>query len=209
MRAQIKTKNGSAVGRLEDEEDQSHFQQHLQRYINLSKRDCPFEITTTTRYTGTTNEASITARRDIKAHEEIKDLVGIQVVIDDEQERALAFAGSDFSLIISNRRKTCSLLLGPARFANHDCDANAQLAVTVCDGIQIIAVKPIRKGDEVTVSYGKDYFGLGNKECLCNTCELTTWNGRAMEGIHDNSFQQASSNTRITRSMSRAGRSVH
>jgi histone-lysine N-methyltransferase SUV420H len=82
MRAQI---NGSAVTRLEDDKNQALFRRHLQMYASLSMRDCPFKITTTTRYTGT-SEASITARRDIKAREEIKYLVGVQVAINDKQE---------------------------------------------------------------------------------------------------------------------------
>ena len=45
--------------------------------------------------------------------------------------------------------------------------------------MQIVAVKPIYEGDEITVSYGEDYFGDNNEECLCSTCESLQQNGWA------------------------------
>ncbi|KAH7067722.1 histone-lysine N-methyltransferase SET9 [Paraphoma chrysanthemicola] len=141
--------------------------------------DCPFEVTTTNRYTITEHEASITARRDINPREEIKYLTGVQVAMTEEQEKTLELARKDFSLVISSRKKTRSLFLGPARFANHDCDANARLSTKGYDGMQIVAVKPINEGEEITVSYGDDYFGDNNEECLCNTCEDRQQNGWA------------------------------
>ncbi|KAH8719312.1 histone-lysine N-methyltransferase SET9 [Phaeosphaeriaceae sp. PMI808] len=164
---------------LKDEKDQEHFRRHLRRYVNIYMPDCPFEVTTTNRYTITEHEASITARRDINPREEIKYLTGVQVAMTEEQERSLELARKDFSLVISSRKKTRSLFLGPARFANHDCDPNAKLATTGYDGMQIVAVKPIGEGDEITVSYGGDYFGDDNEECLCQTCETRQQNGWA------------------------------
>ncbi len=61
--------------------------------------------------------------------------------------------------------------MGPARFANHDCDANARLMTTGQAGIEIIARRDIDVGDEITVTYGESYFGENNCECLCKTCE--------------------------------------
>jgi histone-lysine N-methyltransferase SUV420H len=167
------------VGTLKDERDQEQFKRHLRRYVNIYMPDCQFEVTTTNRYTITDHEASITARRDINPREEIKYLTGVQVVMTEEQEKTLELARKDFSLVISSRKKTRSLFLGPARFANHDCEANAKLTTKGYDGMQIVAVKPISEGDEITVSYGEDYFGDDNEECLCNTCEDLQQNGWA------------------------------
>jgi histone-lysine N-methyltransferase SUV420H len=164
---------------LRDEKDQEQFKRHLRRYVNIYMPDCPFEVTTTNRYTITDHEASITARRDINPREEIKYLTGVQVAMTEEQEKVLELARKDFSLVISSRKKTRSLFLGPARFANHDCDANARLSTKGYDGMQIVAVKPINEGDEITVSYGDDYFGDNNEECLCHTCEDRQQNGWA------------------------------
>ncbi|KAF2638517.1 hypothetical protein P280DRAFT_471116 [Massarina eburnea CBS 473.64] len=163
---------------LKDKE-REHFTRHLRRYVSIYMPDCPFEVTTTNRYTITEHEASITARRDIQPREEIKYLTGVQVAMTEEQEKLLELARKDFSLVISSRKKTRSLFLGPARFANHDCDANARLSTKGYDGMQVVAVKPIAQGDEITVSYGEDYFGDDNEECLCNTCETGQVNGWA------------------------------
>ncbi|OAK97201.1 histone-lysine N-methyltransferase SET9 [Phaeosphaeriaceae sp. SRC1lsM3a] len=164
---------------LRDEKDQEQFRRHLRRYVNIYMPDCPFEVTTTNRYTITDHEASITARRDINPREEIKYLTGVQVAMTEQQEKSLELARKDFSLVISSRKKTRSLFLGPARFANHDCDANARLSTKGYDGMQIVAVKPINEGEEITVSYGDDYFGDNNEECLCHTCEVRQQNGWA------------------------------
>lgn len=164
---------------MKDEKDQEQFKRHLRRYVNIYMPDCPFEVTTTNRYMITEHEASITARRDINPREEIKYLTGVQVAMTEEQEQKLELARKDFSLVISSRKKTRSLFLGPARFANHDCDANARLSTKGYDGMQIVAAKPIEAGDEITVSYGEDYFGENNEECLCNTCEERGVNGWA------------------------------
>ncbi|KAF1935756.1 histone-lysine N-methyltransferase SET9 [Clathrospora elynae] len=176
---------------LKDERDQEQFKRHLRRYINIYMPDCPFEVTTTNRYTITDHEASVTARRDIGPHEEIKYLTGVQVAMTEEQEKTLELQRKDFSLVISSRKKTRSLFLGPARFANHDCDANAKLTTKGYDGMQIVTVKHISEGEEVTVSYGEDYFGDDNRECLCNTCEVLQQNGWApMKRVEDSEDEE-------------------
>jgi histone-lysine N-methyltransferase SUV420H len=176
---------------LKEEKDKEQFRRHLRRYVNIYMPDCPFEVTTTNRYTITDHEASITARRDINPREEIKYLTGVQVAMTEEQEKTLELQRKDFSLVISSRKKTRSLFLGPARFANHDCDANAKLSTKGYDGMQIVAVKPINEGDEITVSYGDDYFGDDNEECLCHTCEERQQNGWAiMKRVDDSEDEE-------------------
>ena len=183
---------------LKDERDQEQFKRHLRRYVNIYLPDCPFEVTTTNRYTITDHEASITARRDISPREEIKYLTGVQVAMTEEQEKTLELARKDFSLVYSSRKKTRSLFLGPARFANHDCDPNAKLATKGYDGMQIVAVKPIDEGEEVTVSYGDDYFGDDNEECLCHTCESRLQNGWALMKRVDDSDEEEETDEKST-----------
>ena len=164
------------LGTADEKED---FQRHLRKYVDMYMPNCPFEVNTTNRYTIETQEASITARKDIKKGEAIKYLTGIQVAITKQEEKDLDVTRRDFSIVMSSRKKTPSLFLGPARFANHDCDANAKLSTVGLHGMQIVATKDIEVGEEITVTYGVDYFGEDNCECLCATCEKLQRNGWA------------------------------
>ncbi|GJN77167.1 histone-lysine N-methyltransferase set9 [Purpureocillium lilacinum] len=165
------------LGSLKTSKEKDDFRRHLRRYLQIYMPDCPFEVSSTNRYTLVTHEASITARRYIKRNESIKYLSGIQVTMTPEEEKEIAVRKKDFSVVVSSRNKCTSLFMGPARFANHDCDANAKLMTTSHAGIEIIATKPIEVGEEITVTYGESYFGEDNCECLCQTCERNLCNG--------------------------------
>lgn len=149
----------------------------MRRYAQIYMPDCPWEVNSTNRYTIVSHEASITARRPIKRNESVKYLSGIQVVITPEEEKEISVRKKDFSIVVSSRNKCTSLFMGPARFANHDCEANAKLMTTSHAGIEIIATKNIEVGEEITVTYGENYFGDDNCECLCKTCEDHLRNG--------------------------------
>ncbi|KAL1869207.1 hypothetical protein VTK73DRAFT_3208 [Phialemonium thermophilum] len=168
---------------LKTDKEKEDFRAHLRRYMSIYLPDCPFEVNATNRYTIVTHEASITARRFIKPNETIKYLAGIQVLITPEEEAEMALRKKDFSIVVSSRNKCASLFMGPARFANHDCDANARLVTRGQSSIEIIACRPIDVGDEITVTYGDNYFGEDNCECLCQTCEQNLANGwKSAEG---------------------------
>ena len=76
---------------------------------------------------------------------------------------------------ISIFRKTdaCSfdrVMLGPTRFANHSCQPNCRYALKEVHSrrcIQLEILEPINKNDEITVSYGINFFGEGNQDCRC------------------------------------------
>lgn len=161
--------------------EKDHFQRHLRKYINVYLYDCPFEVTTTNRYTIDTQEAAVSARKTIVKGDMIKYLSGVQVAITKKEEADLDLTSRDFSIVMSSRKKTPSLFLGPARFANHDCDANARLTTIGSNGMAVVAVKDINIGEEITVTYGESYFGVSNCECLCMTCERMQRNGWAQE----------------------------
>lgn len=165
--------------KLGSADEKENFQRHLRKYVDMYMPNCPFEVNTTNRYTIETQEASITARKDINKGEVIKYLTGIQVAITKQEEKDLDVTRRDFSIVMSSRKKTPSLFLGPARFANHDCDANAKLSTVGLHGMQIVATKDIEVGEEITVTYGVGYFGEDNCECLCATCEKLQRNGWA------------------------------
>ncbi|CAK7271354.1 histone lysine methyltransferase Set9 [Sporothrix epigloea] len=166
---------------LKTESEKEHFRRHLYRYMQLYLPDCPFEVSTTNRYTIFQEEACLSARKFIKNGETIKYLSGIQVVITAEEEAALSQRKKDFSIIVSSRKKEVNLFMGPARFSNHDCNANARLVTTGQAGIEIIATRSIGVGEEITVTYGNGYFGQDNCECLCKTCEDNLTNGWTQE----------------------------
>lgn len=166
---------------LKTDKEKGDFRRHLRRYLQIYLPDCPWEVNSTNRYTIVSHEASVTARRYIKRNESIKYLSGIQVNISPEEEKEISVRKKDFSIVVSSRNKCTSLFMGPARFANHDCGANAKLMTTSHAGIEIIATRPIEPGDEITVTYGENYFGEDNCECLCSTCEKKMQNGWAPE----------------------------
>jgi histone-lysine N-methyltransferase SUV420H len=162
---------------LPNDREREWFRRHFRKYVHIYLPDCPFEISTTNRYTIIEHEASVVARRNIKKGEEIKYLCGTLVSMTRQEELDLGFNRKDFSIVMSSRRKNPSLFLGPARFANHDCNANGRLSTRGNDGMQVIAARDIEQGEEITVSYGEDYFGIDNCECLCETCERSVRNG--------------------------------
>ncbi|KAL2753027.1 hypothetical protein ACRALDRAFT_1052779 [Sodiomyces alcalophilus JCM 7366] len=164
---------------LKTDKEKADFRGHLRRYLQIYLPDCPFEVNSTNRYTIVSHEAAVTARRFIKRNETIKYLAGIQVVITPEEEREMTLRKKDFSIVVSSRNKCASLFMGPARFANHDCEANAKLVTTGHAGIEIIATTSIDVGEEITVTYADNYFGPNNSECLCKTCEGRHANGWA------------------------------
>lgn len=156
---------------LKTDKEKEDFRKHLRRYVQIYLPDCPWEVSSTNRYTIVSHEAAVTARRPIRRNESIKYLSGVQVVITPEEERAISSQKKDFSIVVSSRSKCTSLFMGPARFANHDCDANAKLMRMSHAGIEIVATRAIEAGEEITVTYGDNYFGENNCECLCKTCE--------------------------------------
>lgn len=162
---------------LRSPREKDWFCRHLRKYIQMYHPDSPFEVTTTNRYIITEHEAAICARKFIKSGQEIKFLSGTLVTMTKEEEGGLGLTRKDFSVVMSSRRKAPSFFLGPARFANHDCNANGRLVTRGNEGMSVMATRDIHEGDEITVSYGEDYFGIDNCECLCQTCERGVRNG--------------------------------
>lgn len=76
-----------------------------------------FEVSSTTRYTGTM-EACILATRDWTAGEIVQYCSGAIVDLTKEDDAKLKSEGRDFSVMVSTRKKCTCLFLGPARFMN-------------------------------------------------------------------------------------------
>ena len=76
----------------------------------------------------------------------------------------------------SNYKHT-RIMLGPASFVNHDCNPNARFIVEgekSASTVAIQAIKTIGAGEEITVSYGENYFGDDNINCRCVVCQQTS-----------------------------------
>ncbi|PWN51616.1 hypothetical protein IE53DRAFT_43686 [Violaceomyces palustris] len=86
------------------------------------------------------------------------------------QYKGVLGPGRDFSVISSSRKGCSQLLLGPARFVNHDCNPNSEFYRL---GPQMIfkIIRPVARNEEITTYYGDNYFEWANSECMCATCE--------------------------------------
>jgi [histone H4]-N-methyl-L-lysine20 N-methyltransferase len=165
------------LGALRTEPEKKDFRNHLRKYVNMYLPDCPYEVSTTNRYTVTAHEASVTARKRIREGDKIKYLCGTLVPLTDAELKDLDLTQRNFSIVQSDRKKNTLIFLGPARFANHDCAANGRLVSVGKDGLEVHATRNIDIGEEITVTYSLGYFGSNNEECLCHTCELQARNG--------------------------------
>ncbi|KAF5116872.1 hypothetical protein DV454_001400 [Geotrichum candidum] len=120
-------------------------------------------------------EGCVVARQHIKKGDHIEFLDGWLAGLEDDVENT--FQGeTDFSIIHTSRNGNANLLLGPARFVNHDCSPNCSFS-RKGKRISLRAIKNISPGQEVTVTYAKNYFGYRNRECRCVTCEVRGVNG--------------------------------
>lgn len=155
---------------------------HARRYLSMYSPDAGFEVSSTNRYNPLSPEASIISRRAFRRGEPIKYLTGAMVRMSSAEEDAFTHGATDFSIIYSSRVGGMSLLLGPARFVNHDCEPNAKFVTTNKDNVTLVLERDVDVGEELTVKYADDYFGDGNKECLCRTCEVQMRNGWAGGG---------------------------
>ncbi|KAG0130759.1 hypothetical protein HOY82DRAFT_579121 [Tuber indicum] len=124
-------------------------------------------------------------RKHLHRGEMVKYLTGVLVKMSDNEEQSLSRVQSDFSIIYSSRVGAMSLLLGPARFINHDCQPNCKFTTAGKEHVNLYVERDIKSGEEITVKYADDYFGEGNRECLCRTCEGLGRSGWASGTVED------------------------
>lgn len=116
-------------------------------------------------------EACLVATKDWKAGDQVKFCMGAIADLSEEEDMKLKSEGRDFSVMFSIKRKCFCLFLGPARFMNHDCDANCRFTIISNNAVNFKVIRDIKCGEELTVFYAEHYFGEDNCECLCATCE--------------------------------------
>ncbi|CAJ0630328.1 16388_t:CDS:2 [Entrophospora sp. SA101] len=144
---------------------------HAKRYLQMYQANSGYEIAETKRYFGSSKrEACVVATKDFKEGDELRLCTGALVPLTKEEDNKLD-GGRDFSIIWSQRKDVMCLLLGPARFVNHDCKPNTTFIASGQSEISFKFTRSVKVGEELTSYYDDDYFGEGNCECLCATCE--------------------------------------
>lgn len=186
-----------------DNPRQMLFMHYCLLYLKIYQPSCSFDINVSDRYPSRSNdkdeddddkhdkhdkhvadeddspdphlEGCVIAKQLIKTGQHIPSLDGWLAGLEDDVD--LTFKGeTDFSIIHTSRNGNANLLLGPARFVNHDCNPNCSFS-RKGKKISLRAIKDIHPGQEVTVTYAKNYFGYRNRECRCVTCEIRGVNG--------------------------------
>ncbi|CEP07694.1 hypothetical protein [Parasitella parasitica] len=149
------------------------FIQHMKRYLYMYMPNAGYEVGDTRRYgsNGRRVEACLVATKDWQVGDEMRLLTGMIACLDPKDDAELKKGNRDFSVMWSTRKNCSCLFLGPARFANHDCDSNCKFISMGQNSIGFKVIKNIQCGEEITVYYGKHYFGEDNCECRCLTCE--------------------------------------
>jgi histone-lysine N-methyltransferase SUV420H len=144
------------VESLTTAEKRRYFLGLLHLYLSMYRTDCRYEVVSTTRYTGSTQEAAIIARALIPGRATITYLGGVLLSLTPDELERLTKSLRDFSVVSSSYRRFASsqIFLGPGRFVNHDCQPNAELCHTRSNEIVIVALRDIVIGEEITINYG-------------------------------------------------------
>ncbi|OLY77834.1 Histone-lysine N-methyltransferase set9 [Smittium mucronatum] len=157
-----------SVAKLLDSKKKSQineFNSHAKIYLSIYLPDVGFEISETKRYMEVTRqvEGCVIALQDFQKHQVIKYCTGSIAKLADADVKNLEKESSDFSVIWWDKIKKMCLLLGPVRFVN--------FTILSSGAITFQATRDISVGEELLTSYGSNYFGIGNRECMCFTCE--------------------------------------
>ena len=108
---------------------------------------------------------TVVTRRDINKNEIIPGLVGVTALIPPGELDHLL----DFSVFQERETGPPTLMLGPLAFVNSRCLSNCSYSRTSSseDVYRLKAKTLIKCGTELTVFYGRGYFGDFNEECCC------------------------------------------
>lgn len=96
-------------------------------YLDLYKKDCYFDIASTSKYHHNSRECCIVSRMEIVAGSMISNLRGLLCPIDEELVCRLTEENKDFSIMYSQSNRCEGVFIGPARFVNHSCNPNCEV----------------------------------------------------------------------------------
>ncbi|KAI6655876.1 Histone-lysine N-methyltransferase [Oopsacas minuta] len=150
------------------------FREHLFRYLAVLLPESGYEYSICNRYSQDKSGqgVQVDATKEWNSGESITHLSGFIVEMNADEEKAFIRTGeNDFSIMYSTRKQCSQLWLGPAAYINHDCKPNCKFWPTGRDTACVVCVRPISVREEITCFYGENFFGPGNENCECVTCE--------------------------------------
>ncbi|KAF9161547.1 Histone-lysine N-methyltransferase set9 [Actinomortierella ambigua] len=168
------------------EELADNFRAHASRYLSLHQPTANIDVGP--KLVAGQYQTCVTANANINPGDLLSSLTGTVVDLKEftEQEKMDFVLDYQHSGAIRAGPQGTSVLLGPVRFVNHDCDPNCKIVFAGHGNISLGAVKPIRIHEEITINFGKNHFGPKNKDCRCVTCE------RRQRGAYSKMAQTAS-----------------
>lgn len=141
-----------------------HLCKQLALYSKMLSPSCPFDLVTTIQYSE--QEQWCIKTRGYISMGPLPYLQGACVEVADANgalEESLQF-GCMFGPC-----GTLYAIVGPPRFLSHSCEPNARVEIRD-DRAVVIALCDIKKGEEITIDYGENYFGEENEACSCKVC---------------------------------------
>lgn len=142
--------------------------EHMKLYLSALHEDSSFEITPDFDPTVTTQSFKVVARRSLKEGTKLYKLCARLAVID-RSSKLLKDGINDFSILKIGHLH--HWLLGPLSFVNHRCQMyNAAFTRKGTDKLYATLIRDVSAGEEITVTYGPEYFQDSNKRCLCLDC---------------------------------------
>ena len=66
--------------------------------------------------------------------------------------------------------KLSRFMVGPIRLVNHSCQPNCEYKAVELNrrrAVELVTLQKIKPGSELLTFYGQEFFGSGNKDCLC------------------------------------------
>ena len=150
------------------------FREHLFRYLAVLLPESGYEYSICNRYSQDKSGQGVmvVATKDWNPGDSITHLSGFIVEMNAEEENSFIRVGeNDFSIMYSTRKQCSQLWLGPAAYINHDCKPNCKFWPTGRDTACVVCIQPISTKEEITCFYGDNFFGPGNENCECVTCE--------------------------------------
>ncbi|KAG0252455.1 Histone-lysine N-methyltransferase set9 [Actinomortierella ambigua] len=138
------------------EELADNFRAHARRYLSLHQPTANIDVGP--KLVAGQYQTCVTANANINTGDLLSSLTGTVVDLKEftEQEKMDFVLDYQHSGAIRAGPQGTSVLLGPVRFVNHDCDPNCKIVLAGHGNISLGAVKPIRIHEEITINFASE-----------------------------------------------------